>query len=151
MALPKTFYGTSRDVPQSGERNWGNTMTQVVADLIDGLDGVTLLLASGISLLKLESADTSLAAGATLTATYPVHRIQGTAGAVTLDTTTAIADGGVDGQLLVLFGVSDTNTVTIEDAANTKFNGQIIVTDGDCITLYWDSTNSVWRELNRNN
>jgi len=151
MALPKTFYAVSRDIPQSGERNWGNTMTQVVADLIDGLDGVTLLLASGVSLLKLESTDTSFAAGATLTATFPAHRVQGASGAVTLDATTAVTDGSIDGQLLVLFGVSDTNTVTIEDAANTKLNGQVILTDGDCIILYWDSTNSLWREVARNN
>lgn len=151
MALPKTFYGTSRDVPQSGERNWGNTMTQVVADLIDGLDGITLLLASGVSLLKLESTDSTLADGATFTPTHPAHRIQGDGGAATADATTAIADGSTDGQILVLFGVSDVNTVTIEDGSNTSFNGDVILTNGICFITYWDSTNSVWRELTRNN
>ena len=115
------------------------------------MDGISLLLDSGVVLLKLEPTDTTLADGATLTVTHPVHRVQGDGGAATLDGTTAIADGTTDGQKLILFGVSDVNTVTIEDAANTKLNGQVILTDGDCIELYWDSTNSIWREKGRNN
>lgn len=151
MPNPKTLFGTSRDVPLKGERKWGNSMTGVVEDLIDGVDGTSLLLSSGVTLAKLESTDTTIADAATLTPTHPIHRIQGSGGAVTLDATAAIADGSIDGQLLILQGVSDTNTVTIEDAANTKMNGQAFLNDGASITFIWDSTNSLWREQTRNN
>lgn len=151
MSLPKTLYGSSRSIPQSGERKWGNTMTQVVADLIDGVDGISLLLASGVALLKLESTTTSLAAAATLTPTHPIHRIQSTGGVVILSGTTAIADGSVNGQILALHGVSDANAVTIPDGANTLFNGDIFLGNKHSCVLEWDSTNSAWRDVSRNN
>ncbi len=151
MPTAKTLYGTSRDVPLTDERDWGNTMTNVVADSIDGLDGISLLLATGKTLLKSEITVTTFAAAATLTPLTPVHRVSGTSGAVTLDGTTAITDGSIDGQWLVLVGNNDTNTVTIDDAANTRMNGQVILTQGDAIFFLWDSTASEWQEITRNN
>ncbi len=151
MPIAKTLYGTSRDVPLTDERDWGNTMTNVVSDKIDGLDGISLLLATGKVLLKSEITTATIADTATLTPLTTVHRISGTGAAATLDGTTAITDGSIDGQWLLLIGNDNTNTVTIDDAANTRLNGQVILTLGDVIILIWDSTASEWQEIARNN
>ncbi len=151
MPLPKVLFGTSRDVPLDDERGWGATVTGVLADLIDFADSLGLLSASDVALPRFEAATTALAAGATLTPTHPVHRISSTGGAVVLSAATAIADGSVDGQLLVLFGTSDANTVEVPAAANTQLNGPCILTNGDCLELYWDLALSAWRERSRSN
>lgn len=154
--MPEThsLFGEDRDVPLDDERGWGNTVTGILADGIDAQDSYSYLQASGVAVLKPESnvsSPTSLAAGATLTAAYAAHYVVGSGGAVTLDATTAIADGTVADQLLDVFGTDDTNTVEIPDGANTLLNGPVILRSTDCITLKWDATNSVWREVTRNN
>lgn len=151
MPLPKILFGTSRDVPLTDERQWGAAVTGILADLIDAVDSLGLLLDTDIGLLRLESATTALAAGATLTVTHPVHKVAGSGGAVVLDGTTAIADGSIDGQLLTLFGTDDVNTVEVPAAANTQLNGPCILTNGDALEMFWDATLSAWRERNRSN
>ena len=151
MSQNVTLFGTVYAIPETDERNWGNTMTNFSVNLGNGVDGAIFLTSTGKALVLEESTTTTFAAGATLTALTPVHKVEGTSGAVTLDGTTAIADGQVDGQMLRLIGTSDTNTVTIDTGANTRMNGQIIITLGDVITFRWDSTASEWQEVARNN
>lgn len=151
MPTPKTLHGSTVNVPIKDETDWGSEVSGYEATLIDSVDGATLLTSTGVTLVKFEVTTGTLAASATLTATHPIHRIAGASGAVTLDVTTAIADGQVDGQLLILKGTNDTNTVTINDAANTNLNGPVTLTAGDQIELWWDSTGSEWTEIGRNN
>ena len=152
MSQNVTLFGTVYAIPETDERNWGNTMTNFCVNLGNGVDGNIFLTSGGIALLILEPASASTVAdAATFTATHPVHRISGDGGAATLDGTTAITDGQVDGQVLKLIGNSDTNTITINTGANTALNGQAILGLNDVINLLWDSTASVWVEMGRNN
>lgn len=151
MPVSNSLYDESRDVPLDDDRGWGAQVRGILLDSMDGLDSLTFLQSSGVAGLKFESTDSTLAAAATLTPSHPIHRVAGSGGAVTLNGTTAIGDGPKDGWVLILQGTSDTNTVTIPTGANTKFNGDIVLGDGDSAILNWDATNSVWREISRNN
>ena len=151
MSQDVVLFGTTYAIPETDERNWGNTVTNFLVNLGNAADGALFLTTTGKSLFIEESTTTTFAAGATLTALTPVHKVEGTSGAVTLDATTSITDGQVDGQRLTLIGTSDTNTVTINDATNTRMNGQVIITLGDVINFRWDSTASEWQELGRSN
>lgn len=65
------------------------------------------------------SATQTPAAGGQITPSGTAVRTSGSGGAVTLGAT-AIANGDSTGQMLLLIGTSDTNTVTINDASNTN-------------------------------
>ena len=154
MPLPKELYGSSRPLPQSGERNWGNVMTQWCSDVSDGLDGISLLLSSGVVLFKSESTSGVILDDAGLTVTHPVHYLEGDDGAgndadVVLNATTAIVDGDIDGQHLLLFGANDSATVTIPDGANTALNGLCILDTEQCLHLRWDEASGLWQEITR--
>lgn len=150
MGLSKERLGTSTTVPETGETSWGAEVTAQLSDLLDGTNATLLWLNSGTTIgVKLADTSTSLAASGTLTPTHPVHKVAGTGGAVTLDTTLAIAEGTGDGQLLILVGTSDTNTVTINNGANTAQNGPVTLGQYDVIRYRYDSTDSLWVELGR--
>lgn len=151
MAQNVTLFGVTYAIPETDERNWGSTVTNFLVNIGNGVDGALFLTSTGESLLAAEITVSTVADAATFTATTPVHRISGDGGAATLDGTTAITDGQVDGQYLELKGNSDTNTVTINDGANTDLNGPITLDTTAVIALRWDSTASVWYEVGRNN
>jgi hypothetical protein len=149
MTIEKSLFGTTRKIPEQGERFWGPDVTDILVDLIAGANG-TLTQIGTIVVPALPSTNTTLAASATLTPTYPVHRVSGSGGAVTLDATTAIADGSVNGQKLIVRGTSATNFVTIPDGANTDLNGDMILEQYHQIELIWSTSASAWIELARN-
>lgn len=151
MPLPKTLFGTVRNIPITDETGWGAVVTAVLADLIDAADSLGLLLGSDVILFRSEATSTALAGAGTLTQTHPTHHVASTGGAVVLDAVTAIADGQIDGQLLTLIGTSDVNTVEVPDGANTQLQGPCVLTDGDALSLRWDVALSVWQEISRNN
>lgn len=76
------------------------------------------------------------------------HQLTGTA-ARTSDTTTAVKDGTFIGQLLVIEGTHDVNTITIKDNANTKMAGDAVLGANDTLTLMWNDTD--WTEICRSN
>jgi len=61
---------------------------------------------------------TTVGAGFTLTWESGYHLLTGTASR-TSDGTTAISDGAFAGQILILQGTSDSNTIIIQHNANT--------------------------------
>lgn len=71
------------------------------------------------------------------------------ASAVTLNATTSITDGYFPGQLLIIEGTSDTNTVTINDNTNTKMAGNVTLGVNDTISFIWNTSD--WVELMRSN
>lgn len=71
------------------------------------------------------------------------------ASAVTLGATTSITDGYFNGQLLIIEGTSDSNTVTINDNTNTKMSANITLGVNDTITFVWNGTD--WSEICRSN
>lgn len=88
----------------------------------------------------------TLGAGFTLTPNTSFVGVFGSA-ARTSDATTAITDGAFPGQLLLLEGTSDTNTITIKDGANTSLKGDCILGLEDTLLLVFDG--DVWVEVAR--
>lgn len=88
-------------------------------------------------------------AGSTVTATRSFHTLA-PAAAVTLSGATAIANGS-DGQRLTFAGTSNTNTVTINDGANTQMAGNVTLGLGDTISYVYSSTLGDWIETSRSN
>lgn len=83
--------------------------------------------------------------GTTITVVAAAH-VLNPAGAITLNGTTAITDG-VAGQIVTLIGNHDTNTVTINDAANTNLGGNRVLGAGDTLMLIFNSVSGVWTEI----
>nr|MDD5456834.1 hypothetical protein [Candidatus Margulisiibacteriota bacterium] len=77
-------------------------------------------------------------------------RIQGNGGAVDITAVPQIAAGS-DGQLLILKGCSDTNTVKIDTNNGVRLNGGISFTmgKGDILQLIYDAADTVWYEVSR--
>jgi hypothetical protein len=148
MATPVNLFGVVRKIPANKERRWGSEVRSVLIDLSTWANGLGKLSGSA-PLIGFGSTDSTLAAAATLTPASIVHRVQGSGGAVTLNGTTAIANGTLTGQLLVLIGLSDTNTVTIQHGSNVRLNGNVVLALDDVLWLRWDGTD--WLELSRNN
>jgi hypothetical protein len=149
MSTTQSLWGTNHEVPVTDEINWGGEVSSQLLSLLEGLDETSFKLASGAVAHMSPSADSTLAASATLTQTAPTHLVQGSGGAVTLDGTSAIADGEKDGVKLILEGAHATNTVTILDAANTSMNGLVTLALGETITFRWSAARSVWQEQGR--
>ncbi|MHC4715240.1 MAG: hypothetical protein ACYTAN_18550 [Planctomycetota bacterium] len=150
MSLSQDLFGSTRTIPQTPETDWGAQVTQVLSDIMYALD-TSMNLTSNKGLWTPEGATSALAADATLTASRVVHLVSGSGGAVTLNATTAIADGGKDNQIAILIGTSDSNTVTILDGANTKLNGRVTLGEGEVMIVLWRDAASYWVELFRNN
>lgn len=146
--IPNYLWGSERQVPETDEDGWGGEGTGIVFDLIEGVDTLSARSPAGVISPRLNhgSSPTSLAGGGTLTKTAALHEVQGTGGPVTLSAVTAIADGTVDGEELVLAGLSDVNTVTILDGANVLIWGTLTLGAGHHIRLRWDTTLGVWVE-----
>ena len=151
MATSKTLHADTVLVPIVDEIDWGAEVSAFLATLIEDLHAISWQDAAGNVFSKMSVTTTTFAASATLTPDTNIYRVSGTSAAVTMDATTSITDGEVDGQLLLMVGTSDTNTVTILDAKNTKQNGNVTLKAGHEIEYWWDSTGSVWQERTRNN
>lgn len=65
----------------------------------------------------------------------------------TSSTSEAIQNGMFLGQLLILIGSDDINTITIKDLANTNMNGDAVLKQYDTLTLVW--TGDLWTEISR--
>jgi len=82
----------------------------------------------------------SVTSGGTITPTGTYQPL--TSGAfITTSTSTAIADGAVNGQILILTNENASDMITIDDGANTKLGGdkQLNGGEGDTLYLMWDS------------
>ena len=126
-------------------------MTLTTTELIDVANSLLQKLAGGNLVVALSGTTQTPAAAATLTPDGTVIEISGSGGAVTLNTTTPIANGEHDLQLLILAGTDNTNTVTIQEGSTTVIlNGDVTLTDGDVIALLWIGAVTEWFELFRN-
>ncbi len=72
------------------------------------------------------------------------------ASAVVLNATTAIADGAAVGQVLILQGTSDTNTVTLNDGANVQLGATRTLGLNDTLSLIWDGANWIETAFSNN-
>jgi hypothetical protein len=90
----------------------------------------------------------SPANNATLTPTTGYVKLS-PAAAVSLNSTTAIADGGAIGTTLILEGSSDASTVTVPNAANTRLSAAHTLGNRDTLILLWNGSD--WVELSYSN
>ena len=93
------------------------------------------------------SATTDITAAGGITATKPIMHIQGSGGAVDITANPQIA-AGTSGQILILEGTSDTNTVQLDNGNGLHLHGDAILGDDDIIVLYQGT--SEWEEITRN-
>jgi hypothetical protein len=103
------------------------------------------------------STDNAYLTTATIVPTGVVMRVKaGGAGARTLISVPTIADGSYDGQILILQGLDDTTTLTLQDESNLadsalQLGGGLDCTlgAGDTLTLIWDDGDDNWYEISR--
>lgn len=94
----------------------------------------------------------TLAAGTAIVANDRRVRVVGSGGAVTSTAAPTIADG-VDGQVLIVEGTHDTNTITLSDvgtlpSSNLRLGDTTrVLAKGETLTLMFDGTDSLWYEL----
>jgi hypothetical protein len=145
MSITKTLFDISRLVPETGETDWGGQVTAQLTDLLDGADAILLKDGSDNIMLRLQPATSSLGAGATLTPTAPVHLVAGSGAAVTLGGITA---GTKTGQILILVGTDNTNTVSFTYSATVRVvNGDVTLRLGEAIALIYLGAGVGWTEL----
>ena len=113
-------------------------------------DGTSVLDGDISTKLRLFLAGTTITVAATFTISPNTsYHILSAASAVTSSTTLAITAGVSVGQILILQGTHDTNTVTIKDSAGTSLAGDATLGVGDTLTLIWSG--SSWVEISRSN
>lgn len=100
-----------------------------------------------ISRKKRSNTAPSVAAGFTLEPSADVAYITSTAPR-TSDVTTAISDGCHDGHRFQLINANAADAITIKDGANTDFStsADIVIAARTILDVWWDVTNSVWRD-----
>jgi hypothetical protein len=75
--------------------------------------------------------------------------VEGSGGPVNITANPQIQAGTIDGQIMVICGRSQDNTVQLNHGNGLYLNGNIVLGENECITLSWDT--SEWVELSRNN
>jgi len=95
------------------------------------------------------SSDQEVTASGGITPTSPIMLIQGDTGATTVTANPQIS-AGVDGQMLMLYGSSDSHTVTLNDGDGLHLHSKAILGDKDVIVLVYSETHEEWGEITRN-
>lgn len=93
----------------------------------------------------------NISAGTGLSAvTKGILRVQGNGGAVNITANPQIVDGA-DGQILIIVGGSDTNTLTFDDGTGLALAGaaSFVMGAGDILILYYDLATDTWWEMSR--
>ena len=91
----------------------------------------------------------NITAAGGITPTCSTMRIQGSGGAVDITANPQIA-AGVAGQLLLLDGTDDTNTVQIDNGNGVHLHGGVlIIGNHDNLLLKYDADNAEWEEISR--
>lgn len=116
-----------------------------VFSLINGNAELYGDLKLGKSLAYVPSSVADITAGGGITPTQTYMRIQGSGGAVDITADPQIIAGTYDGQLLIIEGTSDTNTVKLDEGTGIHLRGgSIILGNHDVLVLLYDSGNSIW-------
>jgi len=91
------------------------------------------------------------AGGISITGNSAITKIYvvGSGGPVIVTANPRISAGSSDGQMLIIQGRSDTNTVRLNDGNGLVLNGPCILTADLILSLSWDGTN--WVEISRQN
>lgn len=73
--------------------------------------------------------------------------VAGNGSAVVISASPQVAAGTAVGQMLILIGRNDTNSITLQDGNGLSLNGTCILLADSVLTLMWDGTN--WIEVSR--
>jgi len=97
-------------------------------------------------------ATAAIAAAVGITPDKTLIRIAGDGGAIDITADPQVADG-TDGQIIILQGDSDANTVKLDDGTGLQLAGGASITlgQGDIIQLIFDSGDDDWKECFRSN
>lgn len=103
------------------------------------------------NLVLTPSSTINITAGGGITVTNGQMRIQGSGGPVTITANPQIV-AGFDGQIVIMQGESDTNTVTVADGSGVHLHSGATIAFGlhDQLTLVYDSAASQWEEIASN-
>jgi hypothetical protein len=98
------------------------------------------------------SAVTSITAAGGITITNATMRIKGDGSPVIITASPQIAPSGTDGQIILLHGSDDVNTVTIHDGDGLHLHSgtTLIMGDRDMIVFQYDTSAGLWAELTTN-
>ena len=86
--------------------------------------------------------------GTTVDFTKGIMRVAGSGGPVDITANPQIV-AGVDGQVVIIQGTNDTNTVQLDDGDGLSLSASIVLGQNDNITLMYDSGESLWIETSR--
>lgn len=116
------------------------------------IDSATNKVTLGNLLACTPSSDATITAAGGITPTHTIMRIVSSGGAVNITADPQIAAGS-DGQLLIVQGTSDANTVQLDDGTGLILEGAVAFVLGanDMIMFAYDSGESAWIEINRSN
>ena len=113
---------------------------------VDGKGDITL----SKNIIHVPSAVTNITAAGGITVTNAHMRIQGDGGPIDITANPQIA-AGTDGQVLMLEGHSNTNTVKIDQGDGIHmYGGNIVLGLHDVISFQYDSDSSEWQEISSN-
>lgn len=92
----------------------------------------------------------SISAAGGITPVKTLHRIAGDGGPIDITADPQIA-AGTDGQILILEGGSDSNTVQLDTGNGVHLHeDRAIFSDMDMMTLHYNAIDSAWHEISRN-
>lgn len=112
----------------------------------------SLSVASINTIMRYEPSSTdNIVAGTGLDPYETLMRVQGSGGAVNITAVPQITDGYSNGQMLIIEGLSDTNTVTFDDGDGLQLAGgtSAVLGQGDILQLIYNSGRDVWIEISR--
>jgi hypothetical protein len=98
------------------------------------------------------SSTVNISAASGLTVTKGIMRVQGNGGAVDITANPQIAAGS-DGQIVIIKGQSDTNTVKFDHGSGLSLQSSLSFVLGykDTLTLMYDAVDAEWIEISRTN
>ena len=115
----------------------------------DGAGGVVDLKATvKEQLVYTPSSDIAITAAGGITVTKTIMRVAGDSGAIDITANPQII-AGTDGQVVIIQGTHDTNTVTLDDGNGLALSAQCVLAAQDNITLMYDSGDAEWIETSR--
>lgn len=127
------FYNTTLDVIQYYDANVSAWVIVGQRGTVTGTRGAPIAVpVGGITPLQLES---------------ETIYVEGDGGAIDITAIPQIAAGGNDGDELILIGVSDVNTIQLDDGDGLSLNGSMLLVNNSVIKLKWDG--STWIEISR--
>ncbi|MDA0771737.1 MAG: hypothetical protein O3C63_02220 [Cyanobacteria bacterium] len=104
------------------------------------------------SLALIPGAVQSLSVGTTIAVANSIVKVVGNGGAVNLTSVPQVATG-TDGQIIIIKGTDDTNTVRLDEGAGLALTDGASVTlgDKDTLVLMYDTGDTEWIEISRSN